>query len=59
MTFEDCVLAQDPACTYPIGSNCQFRDGEKSFWSQVINKKPVQSKVTIMCHNDELSWMMS
>ena len=36
MTFEDCILAQDPACSYPIGSKCSFRDGEKSFWSQVI-----------------------
>ena len=38
MTFEDCVLAQDPACSYPIGSRCSFREGEKSFWSQVIDK---------------------
>ena len=35
MNFEDCVLNQDPACNYPIGSKCNFRDGEKSFWSQV------------------------
>ena len=38
MTFEDCVLAQDPACSYPIGSLCSFRDGEKSYWSQVIDQ---------------------
>ena len=38
MTFEDCVLAQDPACSYPIGSKCSFRDGEKSYWSQVIDE---------------------
>ena len=36
MSFEDCVLAQDPACTYPIGSPVSAgADGEKSFVSQV------------------------
>ena len=35
MTFEDCILADDSACSYPIGSLVSFRDGEKSFWGQV------------------------
>ena len=35
LTFEDCILAQDPACTYPIGSKAVYQDGEKSYWSQV------------------------
>ena len=35
MTFEECVLAKDPACTYPIGSQVALAEGEKSFISQV------------------------
>ena len=35
MTFEECVLAQDPACTYPFGSIVTHSDGEKSYWGQV------------------------
>ena len=35
LTFEDCILAQDPECSYPIGSKAIYQDGEKSYWSQV------------------------
>ena len=36
MTFEECVLAKDPACSYPKGSTVTHNDGEKSFWGQVL-----------------------
>ena len=35
MTFEECVLAKDPECSYPIRSIVTQQHGGKSFWGQV------------------------